>query len=75
MSHIITHDTLTNEVVQVALREIKSEGKSEWAEVAKAVHDIDEERIQHCKDDIDSLLVFVRKISPIAINDLTMTST
>ena len=30
--------------------------------MAKTVRDVDEEKIEDCKDDIDTLLVFVSKI-------------
>lgn len=31
-----------------------------WAAMAKEVRDLDEEKVQSCKDDVDTLLVFVR---------------
>ena len=31
-----------------------------WAAVAQTVHDSDEQQVQDCKEDIDTLLVFVR---------------
>ncbi len=30
-----------------------------WAAIAKTVRDIDEDKIRNCKEDIDTLLVFV----------------
>ena len=31
-----------------------------WAAMANAVREYDEERVKNCKEDIDTLLVFVR---------------
>ena len=30
-----------------------------WAAISKQVRDFDEEKVQNCKDDVDTLLVFV----------------
>ena len=48
---------------QREIRSIRAEEKTPWGEISKALDDVDDQRISHCKDDIDSLLVFVRKLS------------
>lgn len=35
-------------------------GATGWGAMAKTVRDIDEDKIRDCKEDIDTLLVFVR---------------
>lgn len=50
---------LVNELLQNALRTMKAEDTNGWAEISKTLHGIDDERIERCKDDLDSLLVFV----------------
>ena len=46
-----------------------------WVAVAQAVHDFDEQQVQDCKEDIDTLLTFVsRVLSPTTSNHRSDTS-
>ena len=44
---------------------------SGWSKVGKTLKDIDEENIRYCKEDIDTLLTFLRPISPYEMPPMT----
>ncbi len=37
-----------------------------WAAMSKDIREFDEEKVQSCKDDVDTLLVFVSTFPPLA---------
>ena len=49
--------------VQKAVSSRDTPGLTGWAAMAKTVRDFDEEKIRDCKEDIDTLLVFVSATS------------
>ncbi len=42
-----------------------SEMSSGWSEMAQTVKEVDDGKIRDCKEDIDTLLVFVRILRPL----------
>ena len=60
VSHNIRRFSVTDTAMQAEIRVLKAEDKTAWADISATLNDIDEQRISHCKDDIDTLLVFVR---------------
>lgn len=41
------------------MRKVNNEEGHGWAEIGSTLQDIDDVHIDHCKEDIDTLLVFV----------------
>ncbi|KAJ3521917.1 hypothetical protein NM688_g8951 [Phlebia brevispora] len=55
---------LVDAIIQ-GLRTIRAEGTNGWAEISNALNDVDAEKLEHCKDDIDTLLVFAGLFSAV----------
>lgn len=57
----ITRNSETNLIMQKVTSPLyaSASGLTGWAAMAKTVRDFDEEKIRDCKEDIDTLLVFV----------------
>ena len=52
---------------------MQKEGSNDWAEIGQSLKSVDDERIGSCKEDIDTLLVFVSSFVPFtARNKLNM---
>ena len=51
------------------IRQHPLNGGSGWSAIAQTVRDVDEAKVKDCKEDIDTLLVFVRLLfsGPISI--------
>ncbi|KAJ3529487.1 hypothetical protein NM688_g7848 [Phlebia brevispora] len=52
-------------------RAVRAEGTNVWVEMSDAINDIDSEKLEHCRDDIDSLLVFTGLFSAILTSFVT----
>ncbi|KAJ3521431.1 hypothetical protein NM688_g9017 [Phlebia brevispora] len=55
---------LADHLIQ-GIRDIKAERVNGWAEIASALNNVDNDKIGHCKEDIDTLLVFASLFSAV----------